>query len=202
MVGQAGEDRIVVALPDRLRPSLDDAPDLLGRLHGAKGAATVRPTQRSGRAVYDRSMSQPVRRLRVPADLERLADVRRLVREGATDAGAPEGVVDDLVQGVDEAATNAITHGYAGRAGWVEVGVGGERDGHRRHRRGRGTRVRPTSRPEPDMSVSPLVRGPHGMGIHLMRLATDAIAHRPRDGRRQHTDDDALPASPRPKEDR
>jgi hypothetical protein len=34
----------------------------------------------------------------------------------------------------------------------------------------------PTSRPEPDMSVSPLVRGPRGMGIHLMRLATDAIA--------------------------
>ena len=40
----------------------------------------------------------------------------------------------------------------------------------------------PTSRPEPDTSVSPRVRGPHGMGIHLMRLATDAIAHRPRDG--------------------
>jgi serine/threonine-protein kinase RsbW len=127
-------------------------------------------------------MSQPVRRLRVPADLERLADVRRLVREAATDAGASPGVVDDLVQAVDEAATNAITHGYAGRAGWVEVAFAVQ---------GRGVVVTvedeapvfdPTSRPEPDMSVSPLARGPRGMGIHLMRLATDAIAHRPRDG--------------------
>jgi len=30
---------------------------------------------------------------------------------------------DDLVQAVDEAATNAIVHGYAGQPGWVEVAV-------------------------------------------------------------------------------
>jgi serine/threonine-protein kinase RsbW len=127
-------------------------------------------------------MSQPVRRLRVPADLDRLADVRRLVREGATDAGAPQGVVDDLVQGVDEAATNAITHGYAGRAGWVEVALAVKGTDLVVTIEDEAPVFDPTSRPEPDMSVSPLVRGPHGMGIHLMRLATDAIAHRPRDG--------------------
>jgi serine/threonine-protein kinase RsbW len=127
-------------------------------------------------------MSQPVRRLRVPADLERLADVRRLVREGATDAGAPPGVVDDIVQSVDEAATNAITHGYAGRAGWVEVALAVKGTNLVVTVEDEAPVFDPTSRPEPDMSVSPLVRGPHGMGIHLMRLATDAIAHRPRDG--------------------
>ena len=127
-------------------------------------------------------MSQPVRRLRVPADLERLADVRRLVREGATDAGAPPGVVEDLVQAVDEAATNAITHGYAGRAGWLEVALAVTGTDLVVTVEDEAPVFDPTSRPEPDMSVSPRVRGPHGMGIHLMRLATDAIAHRPRDG--------------------
>jgi len=127
-------------------------------------------------------MSQPVRRLRVPADLERLADVRQLVREWATEAGAPPGVVDDLVQAVDEAATNAITHGYGGRAGWVEVALGGNGTDLVVTVEDEAPVFDPTSRPEPDMSVSPLVRGPHGMGIRLMRLATDAITHRPRDG--------------------
>ena len=32
------------------------------------------------------------------------------------------------------------------------------------------------------MTVPALVRGPHGMGVRLMRLATDALDYRPRDG--------------------
>jgi anti-sigma regulatory factor (Ser/Thr protein kinase) len=60
-------------------------------------------------------------RIRIPADVRRLADVRAVVRDAARDAGAEPGIVDDLVQAVDEAATNAIVHGYAGQPGWVEV---------------------------------------------------------------------------------
>src|SRR4051794_41766341 len=68
-------------------------------------------------------MTRPDRRLRIPAELERLAEVRKLVRDATRAAGAQPGTVDDLVQAVDEAAANTITHGYSGDAGWVEVTV-------------------------------------------------------------------------------
>ena len=59
------------------------------------------------------------RRLRIEADLGRLADVRRFIREVATEAGAKVECLEDLVQAVDEAVTNVIVHGYpAVPAGW------------------------------------------------------------------------------------
>ena len=96
------------------------------------------------RSDYDqRTMTPTDRRLRVPADLERLAEVRQLVREASRAAGAAPGTVDDLVQAVDEAAANAITHGYAGD-GRLGGGRGGGRGrGPRRDGRGRGPDVRP-----------------------------------------------------------
>lgn len=121
-------------------------------------------------------------RLRVPADLGQVGALRAMVRTAATAAGASGDAVDDLVQAVDEAAANAIVHGHAGRPGWVEVGlrVAGpdlvltvEDDA---------PAFDPTGVPEPDMAVPALRRGPGGMGIHLMRLATDTLDYRPRAG--------------------
>jgi len=60
------------------------------------------------------------RSLRVDADRAALAEVRRFVRSAATDAGAPAECLHDIVQAVDEAATNAIVHGYEGRPGWLD----------------------------------------------------------------------------------
>ncbi len=127
-------------------------------------------------------MTPPEQRLRIPAELDRLAEVRALVRDAAQPAARHQDTVDDLVQAVDEAATNAIVHGYAGRPGWLEVSlavVGSDivvtlEDG--------APTFDPTAMPEPDMRVPALVRGPGGMGVHLMRLATDALDYRPRDG--------------------
>lgn len=90
--------------------------------------------------------------------------------------------VDDLVQAVDEAAANAIVHGYAGLPGWIEVAIGlvgtdlvvTVEDG--------APPFDPTSLPDPDMRTPALARGPGGMGIRLMRLATDAMDYRTRDG--------------------
>jgi serine/threonine-protein kinase RsbW len=133
--------------------------------------------------VYDlRAMTTPDRRLRVPAELERLAEVRQLVREATRAAGAQPGTVDDLVQAVDEAAANTITHGYAGAPGWIEVGVAVAGEDLLVTIEDDAPAFDPTRNPEPDMSVSALVRGPHGMGIHLMRLATDGMTYRPREG--------------------
>ena len=122
------------------------------------------------------------RSLRVDADLEALAQVRAFVRDAAADAGAPESCRSDIVQAVDEAATNAIVHGYAGASGWLEVNASLEpgrfvvelEDGARA--------FDPTTVPEPDLSVAPMARRPGGMGVHLMRQCTDAMTHRPRPG--------------------
>jgi anti-sigma regulatory factor (Ser/Thr protein kinase) len=40
----------------------------------------------------------------------------------------------------------------------------------------------PTLYPEPDLSIPPERRKPGGMGIHLMRMATDRLEHAPRPG--------------------
>jgi serine/threonine-protein kinase RsbW len=83
---------------------------------------------------------------------------------------------------VDEAAANTVTHGYAGTPGWIEVAVAVEGEEIVVTLEDVAPTFDPTLQPEPDMTVSALVRGPHGMGVHLMRLATDRMTHQPRDG--------------------
>jgi serine/threonine-protein kinase RsbW len=120
--------------------------------------------------------------LRIDADLGLLADVRRFVREQAAAADAPPECVDDVVQAVDEAATNVINHGYRGAGGWLEVDVTFE-DGRCVVSLEDGAPVfDPTIVPEPDLATPPLARRPGGMGIHLIREATDTFSYRPRPG--------------------
>jgi serine/threonine-protein kinase RsbW len=130
----------------------------------------------------DRPMTPLERRLRIPAELDRLAEVRGLVREAARAAGAVPDTVDDLVQAVDEAATNTIVHGYAGLPGSIEVSVAVVGPDLVVTQEDDAPPFDPTTLPDPDMAVPALVRGPGGMGIRLMRLATDKLDYRPRDG--------------------
>ncbi len=146
-------------------------------------------------------MIPTARRLRIPADLDRLAEVRTLVREVATSCGAPPVCIDDLVQAVDEAATNVIVHGYRGEPGWLDIAADlvDEQiviiieDG--------APTFDPTAVPEPDLAVPAAHRRPGGMGIHLMRLATDELTHAPRPGGGNILTL-ARRLDPRPKEDR
>ena len=120
--------------------------------------------------------------IRIDADLERLADVRQFVRTAAHEAKAPTNCLDDLVQAVDEAATNVIVHGYRGEAGWLEVAVAAQ-DGELVITLEDGAAAfDPTSVPEPDLSVPPMERRPGGMGVHLVRACTDRLTYRPRPG--------------------
>ena len=122
------------------------------------------------------------RSLRVPAEVARVAELRALVREAASDADAPPECVDDVVQAVDEMATNVIVHGYAGRPGWLELAI---EVGERRlvmTLEDEAPAFDPRPHPEPDLSVPPERRTPGGMGIHLLRLSVDTIDHRPRPG--------------------
>ena len=122
------------------------------------------------------------RTLRVPADLGRLAEVRDLVRAAAADAGATSACTSDMVQAVDEATTNAIIHGHAGGAGWVEVAAT-TRDGKLVVTiADDAPPFDPTSVPDPDLSVHPAARRPGGMGVLLARMCVDEMTYRPRPG--------------------
>ena len=122
------------------------------------------------------------RSLRVPADLGRLAEVRDLVRAAADDAGATAACAADMVQAVDEAATNAIIHGHAGRTGWVEVAATTRDDRLVVTIEDDAPAFDPTTVPDPDLSVHPAERRPGGMGVLLARLCVDEMTYRPRPG--------------------
>ena len=121
-------------------------------------------------------------RLRIDAELARLAEVRRFVREQLSTADAPRDCLDDVVQAVDEAATNVITHGYRGTSGWLELEMAVDRDRCVVTLSDGAPAFDPTDVPEPDLSVPPLARAPGGMGVHLIREATDTFSYRPRPG--------------------
>jgi serine/threonine-protein kinase RsbW len=122
------------------------------------------------------------RHLRIPADLTRIAEVRAAVREVAEACDAPIDCEADLVQAVDEAVTNVIVHGYAGEAGDVDIHVGRDAEAIVITIEDRAPTFDPRTVPTPDLDIPPEHRRPGGMGVHLMRQATDAIAHRPRAG--------------------
>ena len=122
------------------------------------------------------------RRLRVPAELDRLSEVRALVRDVAEAADAEVACMDDLIQAVDEAASNVIRHGYAGAPGWVDVTAEVVGDRIVVTLEDAAPTFDPTVVAPPDLSVPPQHRRPGGMGIHLTRLAMDTIEHSPRPG--------------------
>ena len=129
-------------------------------------------------------MAAVARHIRIPADLTRVAEVRALVRTAvdAIDPIADEACQDDLVQAVDETVTNTILHGYRGAPGWIDVTI--DRVGDRLviTMEDAAPEFDPTHVPEPDLSVPPEARTPGGMGIHLIREATDVVGHAPRPG--------------------
>jgi anti-sigma regulatory factor (Ser/Thr protein kinase) len=122
------------------------------------------------------------RTIRIPAELDRVVEVRALVRDVAERCEADEPCIDDLVQAVDEAATNIIVHGYRRGPGWLEVTA--ERIGDQIviTLEDEAPVMDPTLVPEPDLSIPPQHRRPGGMGVHLMRKATNRLDHRARPG--------------------
>jgi serine/threonine-protein kinase RsbW len=122
------------------------------------------------------------RRVTIPAELDRLAEMRAVVRDMARGYEAPADCIDDLVQAVDEAATNIIVHGYRGAQGTIELTAELVSDDFVITLADTAPAYDPTTVPPPDLTVPPAQRRPGGMGVHLMRLATDSLVHRPRPG--------------------
>jgi serine/threonine-protein kinase RsbW len=127
-------------------------------------------------------LTEVLRTLSVPAELERLSAVRAFVRDAAEASGASERATADLVQAVDEAASNVIRHGYRGHAGEIRVEARRAAGALEVRLLDRAPLFDPTTAPRPDLSVAPLARRPGGMGIHLMTTMVDEVHHRPRPG--------------------
>lgn len=125
---------------------------------------------------------RPTHSVRIPADLHHLWQVRDLVRSVADEADASEACTADIVQAVDEAATNAIIHGHAGDDGWVEVAVAAKGDRLVVTIEDDAQSFDPTSVPSPDLTIHPMERRPGGMGVLLARLCVDEMTYRPRPG--------------------
>jgi serine/threonine-protein kinase RsbW len=122
------------------------------------------------------------RRLAIPAELDRLAEIRAVVRDIASASEAPADCIDDLVQAVDEAATNIVLHGYRGSPGMIELSAELVGDDIVIMLADTAPTYDPTTVPPPDLTVPPAHRRPGGMGVHLIRLATDSLVHRARPG--------------------
>ena len=122
------------------------------------------------------------REVTIPADLERVAELRATVREMGAGCQAPPDCIGDLVQAVDEAATNVIRYGYHGEPGSIEMTAELVGDDIVITLADAAPPFDPTTAEGPDLSIPPHRRTPGGMGIHLMRLATDSMEHRVRPG--------------------
>jgi anti-sigma regulatory factor (Ser/Thr protein kinase) len=121
------------------------------------------------------------RLLQLPeARAEDLRAIRAFVTLEARSLGADDATIDDLVQAVDESATNVIRHGYRGMPGRLEVAV--ERSGAELiiALRDEAPPFDPTLHPAPDLEAPLMSRRPGGFGIHLARSCVDRVTHRVR----------------------
>ena len=126
--------------------------------------------------------------LRIPADVNRLAEVREFIRRHATYSGADPDATNDLVLAVDELATNSILHGYKGADGLVEVEVGTEDGSMIVRLRDQAPPFNPTTMPSPNTTLPLERRRKGGLGVHLSREASDQFSYR-RTGQWQRADD-------------
>jgi len=127
-------------------------------------------------------------RLRLPADLDRLAQARDFLETTFNSLGVDDTIGADLTLGIDEAITNIMVHGYRGGPGSIRLEV--ELKGSSLHIRLEDSAplFDPTTVVPPDLA-QPLEQRPvGGMGIPLMRRTTDQLLYRVTpDGRNELT---------------
>jgi serine/threonine-protein kinase RsbW len=118
------------------------------------------------------------RQLTISAEVLSLAPMRRFVQTAADELVADPLAASDLIQAIDEAATNIMVHGYQGQPGTIEVAVERAGDLLIVYLRDASPPFDPCSHELPDVTISPLQRPPGGLGIYLMRQFTDEITYR------------------------
>jgi serine/threonine-protein kinase RsbW len=122
-------------------------------------------------------MAEPVK-LRLPAEVESLALLRRFIEEAAVRANCNRRAIADLVLAANEAATNSIVHGYQGNAGYLEAEVTCEQDTLVVRLRDQAPAFDPRQVPVPDLKVPLEERTPGGLGVYLMFALSDELVYR------------------------
>ncbi len=115
--------------------------------------------------------------IRLPAQRSQLAAIRRFVELQARETPASTGEVQDLVQAVDEAATNVIVHGYHDGPGEIEILLNYHPEQITVLMRDRAPLFDPTKVPEPDLSLPLFERPVGGLGIHIIRHCVDVFTY-------------------------
>jgi serine/threonine-protein kinase RsbW len=121
-------------------------------------------------------MSTPA--LTVPAQLDRLGDIRRYVETAGKQAGLSEEAAYALVLAVDELATNIIMHGYSGLGtnGDVSITAGMDEEKLTVTLEDHGKPFDPGARTMPsaeELSKPLEERGIGGLGIYLALQSVD-----------------------------
>jgi len=116
--------------------------------------------------------------IRILAELPNLGVIRRFVEETATVLKVERGAIDDMIQAVDESATNIIVHGYRDLPGHIEIEVTQEGNVLLVRLRDQAPLFDPTRAPPPDVALPLERRRFGGLGIHLTRQFTDSVTWR------------------------
>jgi serine/threonine-protein kinase RsbW len=111
------------------------------------------------------------------AELANLVLIRRFVEKTARSLQADQAAIDDVIQAVDEAATNIIVHGYAAKPGMIDVDVKREGDSLIVRLLDQAPQFDPTTVPPPDLTMPLEKRRPGGLGIHLIREYIDQVRY-------------------------
>ncbi|HEY4691363.1 MAG TPA: ATP-binding protein [Anaerolineae bacterium] len=123
-------------------------------------------------------LSHPVSTLRLSAELRSLAAIRTFIEDTAAALRIDHDTTLDLLQAVDECATNIIVHGYRGRPGPIEIEMGRNGNVLIVRLRDRAPLFDPTQLPLPDISLPLEQRPVGGMGVFLARRLTDGMTYR------------------------
>jgi serine/threonine-protein kinase RsbW len=120
----------------------------------------------------------------VPAELESLAAIYDFVERAAQMAGLCQADAYRLRLAVDEIATNAIAHGYAGQKGELNLRARLDRRALTIFLEDSGPEFDPWRQPPPADLDRPLIeRQPGGLGVYLARYGADSVAYERVDGR-------------------
>lgn len=118
--------------------------------------------------------------LQIEAALENLAAIRDFITAAATALGFEADAASGMILAVDEAASNAIMHGYRNGPGDLELEVQRAGDDLIVLLRDAAPDFNPLTVPAPDTSLTVEERVLGGMGIYLMRKAVDNVMYKKR----------------------